>query len=357
MRTKTALLTTLLATLTVAAAHANSDQYLRTGEPIRWHRRAVTFMVDPSMRDSSLTDPIAVIGRAASVWAGIANAPRYDLREGSIGAIGYDSSRPDANISGIAMYHQNFPRRVDRQVLALTLLTRNSATGEIVDADIILDAESNRFAVLSDLGLPGVATAPNDYQNVITHEVGHSLGLTEDPDHRDATMYPSSQPGEVSKRRLSPTDVDSVRRAYAAVMTDGEPLPAGGCGGASVVPRTGLGSGRMALAFVGVALLALLAGRSRKSKTMLYVGAAALVVLGAPEPGPYVTRYARVLSANTYFLHGVMVTRATVSDHAGVRTIERVGGRVGTLAQTAYDVPSGDDLVPGRAVALAPSER
>ncbi len=83
----------------------------------------------------------------------------------------------------------------------------HTRTGEIVDADIEINGGYFGFAT------DGRADAM-DVQNVVTHEVGHVLGL----DHSVAgtTMFESAFEGELAKRELSDDDVQGVCHIYPA---------------------------------------------------------------------------------------------------------------------------------------------
>lgn len=347
MRLASIALMVLAFGLVTSSASAHSEQRLPGGDPVRWHRRAVAFVVDPTLFDPDLADPVDMVTSAASAWEGIGHVPRFEVRRGALGAVGYDPARVDGNVSGIALYRRDFPQRLDRAVLALTLLTRNSATGEIVDADVILDAERNRFRQLTNEGMLGLPGAPNDYQNVITHEFGHVLGLIEDPDHADSTMFPSSQPGEVSKRRLSHVDVESAARAYPTPPSTLDDFVGGCGGGARVSPRA---TGRGALAAFAVALLCVGALRARRPRLTVFVAGAILLALGAPEATPRTTLHGLVLRAETHPRGGVLVTRALVATARGTVRVERLGGRLGAYEQRVLDAPSGTELRPGASV-------
>lgn len=339
-------LAVLALVLTPLVARAHSEQHLANGQTVRWHRSAVSFVVDPTMFDrDTLRDPVRVVAQAADVWRGNGHVPRFDVSVGAVGEPGYDPARSD-NVSGIALYRRNFPQRFDRAVLALTLLTRNSATGEIVDADVIVDAERNRFAELTGPAMLGLPTAPNDYQNVITHEFGHVLGLVEDPENPDSTMYPSSQPGEVTKRELADVDRQSAARAYDAPPTLVEDF-VGGCGGAHVTPRLG---GHGALALTALALMGLAVTRRRRVQVLAIAAGAVLFSLGAPGPVASSPMRGVVVSAQALTAGGVIVTRAQVQTAHGMVSVQRLGGRVGALEQRVLDAPSGTELRAGAEV-------
>jgi hypothetical protein len=94
----------------------------------------------------------------------------------------------------------------DPAELALTYTRISSRTGEIIEADIAINAQHHVFSQDGN---------PQDYdlQNVITHEIGHALGL-DHLDDPDATMYARIDPGETKKRDLNTTDETALRSHY-----------------------------------------------------------------------------------------------------------------------------------------------
>jgi len=92
------------------------------------------------------------------------------------------------------------------QVVALTSLTYDFYSGEIVDADIELNDQVFLFAIE-----PNVKEM--DLRNTFVHELGHLLGL----DHsieKSATMYFTAPQGETKKRTLSQDDIDGYCALY-----------------------------------------------------------------------------------------------------------------------------------------------
>lgn len=120
-------------------------------------------------------------------------------------------------------------------VIAVTTTTFFRNSGEIVDADIEMNAANFDFTDGDGppcQGRPSGDCVSTDIQNTATHEVGHLLGLDHSP-FPDATMYASAPRGETSKRRLSGDDIEGVCAIYPA----GEPPTrcdgrggGGGCG-------------------------------------------------------------------------------------------------------------------------------
>jgi len=155
----------------------------------------------------------------------------------------------------------------DPAAAALTSVFVKTSTGQILEADIEVNAGSFTWA---DLDLPGASLDAQDLQNALTHEMGHLVGLDHPcfiptpanpapppqtdnvgnpvPDCNDApasvqeaTMFPSTMPGDVSKRTLTPDEEQAVSDIYPLDKDPNfcpppGPLPSGGC-------RLGAGGG------------------------------------------------------------------------------------------------------------------
>jgi hypothetical protein len=129
-------------------------------------------------------------------------------------------------------------------VLALTTTTFDATTGEILDADIEINAAG--FVVTTVDGPPcqggalGQGCVAYDVQATATHEIGHLLGL-------DHTSYPGSIMnrtafvGDLSKRTLDPGSRDFVCDVYPKGEASRDCVgpasaPGGGCAVAGAQP-------------------------------------------------------------------------------------------------------------------------
>jgi MYXO-CTERM domain-containing protein len=100
---------------------------------------------------------------------------------------------------------------------AVTIVWHNTSTGEILDADMMINDE---FAVGGKAGGP-YANCPDtgcdgtdaDLASIVTHEVGHFIGIGHS-DVSSATMFASAERPSVEKRTLAPDDIDAVCDIY-----------------------------------------------------------------------------------------------------------------------------------------------
>lgn len=138
------------------------------------------------------------------------------------------------------------------RALAITLITRDAATGKIYDADILVSP----FYVFTDttadssVGHHGDGSGPlqeadegeephvsasnawvpvYDLQNVMTHEIGHWFGLDENFEEPDSTMFAFVDPQETIKRDLSVSDINRATALYQSVEAENA-VDGGGCG-------------------------------------------------------------------------------------------------------------------------------
>ncbi len=124
-----------------------------------------------------------------------------DLGPVECAAQGYDSEEKNANI--IVFRDAAWPYA--QSALALTTVTFALDTGEIRDADIELNSATAMFttgdAVLVDL------------PSILTHEVGHFLGLAHSP-VAESTMQTEYPPQSTFLRTLEPDDVAGICAVY-----------------------------------------------------------------------------------------------------------------------------------------------
>jgi hypothetical protein len=246
----------ILACLGIGGAIRPAEAYVRyetaVGNPFSWRTPTVQLVGYPHGLPNVPTDQItAAMQASVSAWS------KEDPDNTACSFLDLSLSvRPDTTVPPDAVHdNQNSiairdgdwesicsPTKDGMMVchqmgqLALTTVWSRGC-GEIVEADLEVNASKDfswaDLSVTNDGGL-------HDLQNALTHEMGHFIGLDHTcllgalvdpvtklpiepvdnngdkvpfctsseltPAQRDATMYPSAQPGDVTKRSLSPDD-------------------------------------------------------------------------------------------------------------------------------------------------------
>lgn len=117
-------------------------------------------------------------------------------------------NKDGANLNVVLFQDDDWNYRGIDGTLAKTSVTYNDQTGEIYDADIEVNAANNTVTISND---PKIIDY--DLQAVLTHEVGHFIGIAHSPDP-SAVMFASYAPGSISQRVLTPDDVGAVCEIY-----------------------------------------------------------------------------------------------------------------------------------------------
>jgi len=132
--------------------------------------------------------------------SGIELAPVTDTK-----IVDYQTGQRGNNVFGVVQ--GPWPHAGGSDTLSLATLTFDVDTGQIYDADM---------EIRGDLpwSLAGQPSAESyDLQAVLTHEVGHVLGLAH-AQNTDAVMAPSYSAGSISQRALSADDQQAICAIY-----------------------------------------------------------------------------------------------------------------------------------------------
>jgi hypothetical protein len=131
---------------------------------------------------------------------------------------------PDSANANVVVFHDyKWSYTGEFNTLAKTTVTYDNGTGEIFDADIELNHAFNEFTT-------GDGYVVYDLQSVLTHEIGHLIGLDHASDLA-ATMTPGYQQGTIDLRTIEADDIAGVCAVYP-------PERVAQC---STTPRGGLG--------------------------------------------------------------------------------------------------------------------
>jgi hypothetical protein len=206
-------------------AKAFEVKHTSKGQPVHWTTPSVPFVVDPSV-ESAVPGSLVAIQAALSGWSGVKDAP-------ALSATAAATTSEPSNDGKNTIYFA--PHGYERAggALAITILTYDDNTGDILDADIIVNGRYD-FAVLSADATPdphaqtvsteGGNAADDDEQNgehrtfdlyhVVAHETGHSLGMSDETGDDSALMYLYSKPGDATHRTPAQDDVAGLDDLY-----------------------------------------------------------------------------------------------------------------------------------------------
>ncbi len=121
------------------------------------------------------------------------------------GQVEYNSLSGNANV--VVFRDDVWPHEGGEHNIALTTVTFDVTTGEIFDADI--EVNTAQFELTWD-----DAMVNYDFQSIMTHEVGHFLGLSHSS-VMEATMYRHYDVGSVVFRDLHEDDEQAICDTYA----------------------------------------------------------------------------------------------------------------------------------------------
>jgi hypothetical protein len=355
------------------SAGAFELKHTSNGAPLRWSRDQVSYVIDPTV-EQNVPGGSQAVSSAVNGWSGSAGGP---MLSSSVGPGGAQAGLDGQN--SIIFAPNGFAAAGG--ALAVTVTSYDNTTGEIVDADIVINGVHS-FAVLSPSAQPGAGVAPVstdgssgddgalggtpfDLVHVVSHEVGHSLGLADERADNSALMYAYSTPGDPSPRAPSSDDVDGVDAIYGA--TASASLTAGqraGCGQASIAgSRSRPADAWAALGLVGVAGVWLASRRRMKAVRVALPAGVALVALvagagnahSAPSAVHLGDASVRVVSASTSNVEGLFVTTLELESTACRTTTcppharaQAWGGTVGGITQQiggGVAVPAVGDVV------------
>jgi hypothetical protein len=215
-------------------ACAYENECLVTGPVLHWPSSCVSFDLQQDgspLRGLRYDDAHEALVQAFNQWLGAdcGDGRRPNIKISDYGPVEcreaeYNQDAPNANI--VMFRDDSWPYQNAIDTLALTTLIFNAETGAIYDADV----EVNTFQTPMSVGAVGPSDI--DFHSVITHEIGHFLGLS----HSSAfgsTMSPSYDPGQTGMASIELDDVNGI----CAALPQNRPVTSKSC-----EPRHGFAS-------------------------------------------------------------------------------------------------------------------
>lgn len=225
------------------------------GVPLSWRSRCTGYSLFRTGVPASLpwSELVTVAQASAAAWASATcdengrERQYFEVRElaPTLNPSGWSTT--GANSNTILFRSRWGDDALHREgVIAITIVSYDSFTGEIFDGDIELNTyndRTNQFGFgFSTTRLPGSDSV--DLQTIIVHEMGHFHGLAHSTNDR-AIMWPEAGRGE-ARRDLTFDDSAGICAAYppaaAPVGVRCNPVPYGGLAtlpGGTVVAGTG----------------------------------------------------------------------------------------------------------------------
>lgn len=170
--------------------------------PIPYFVNQASFFNHPEMLDA--------IDLSFKQWRDPANVAIEFL---PMGCTSTNTNRNDG-INAIILVKENW--QFDAAAIAVTrnfyVSGSGARAGMILDTDIMINNVDHEFSTTGDV-------TKNDVRNILTHEVGHLVGLGHEVPAKDlgASMYEVAVVGETQKRTLHANDLAALREGYGGV--------------------------------------------------------------------------------------------------------------------------------------------
>lgn len=220
---------------TQGGAQVGDSDCVERGEPLEWRNPCLSYAIDArGSQWMQYRDVEAAVDLAFEAWENVDCAEATTPRTGPPNLV-FQALEPSTcrraefrctgNVNTVAFLdpwedvcaeegeNPSYPPAA----FAVTVVWHNTETGEILDADLLVnDQQSGRFSAggpYADCPETGCEGNDADLRSIVTHEVGHFIGIGHS-NIEEATMFASAERAEVSKRTLAQDDIDAVCDIY-----------------------------------------------------------------------------------------------------------------------------------------------
>lgn len=218
-----------------ASCETDENECPISGKPLFWKTACVSYSFQKDgTQDLPYEQTQLAVNRAFAAWNNIdCGSGKASISFSPTDIVECKKSeynKEGRNLNVVLFQDDDWTYRGIDGTLAKTSVTSNQETGEIYDADIEVNAANQELTITDK-----AEDVRFDLQAIMTHEVGHFLGIAHSSDP-SATMYRSYDSGQTSQRFLTQDDRDALCEVYPpdrAAVCDPEPL-----GGFSATCRT-----------------------------------------------------------------------------------------------------------------------
>ncbi|MCK6548037.1 matrixin family metalloprotease [Myxococcota bacterium] len=182
-----------------------------------WNQRCIPYWIDRRGTLFSGMERQQLVAQSFRVWSGNACTDLEFLFVGFTDqGAAFDPNNPGSNENVVVSIEDpaglaEFPTQ---GLLAITLTSYSTQTGEIFDADILMNAVDFDFDDVTDTRACMLGRRAYDLRNTLIHEMGHLIGFDHPPAETESTMYASAEPCEIKKRDLNAEDLRGICTIY-----------------------------------------------------------------------------------------------------------------------------------------------
>ena len=184
------------------------------GEKLFWTSACISYAVNElGTQDLDPADTREIIKKTFQAWSDVpcpkGGVAKMTFQERDpVSCKKSEYNKEDRNLNVVLFQDDDWKYRGIDGTLAKTSVTYNDETGEIYDADIEVNAANNTVTISDN-----PAKIQYDLQAIMTHEVGHFIGVAHSSDS-SAVMFASYSPGSIAQRKLTEDDMAAVCAIY-----------------------------------------------------------------------------------------------------------------------------------------------